>query len=433
MRIRKLLIRFYYRLQNNHILKYLNLLNSSAGISYKEHLEMQFKRIQELLNFSYHNVPFYKFWFDQHEVDISKINTLEDFASMVPILTKSDIIEHYHLFSSPAKSKLTQTTGGSTGQTLKFRRSKKDIEMGNALLLRGMGIGGYTLGDRILVLAGGSLVKKSSRFKPNIVPRLLNQYKFSSYGLEQEDFIEIVQLVNKKNIRFVRGYASSIYYLADYCRQHAVDVSFQAIFSTAERLLENQRSVIEQTFNCKVYNQYGLNDGGVSAYEHNDEDGFIVDMERSRLEIAGSGGGREGTILATSFLNYAFPFIRYDTGDRGIGEVRELRSGVKRPVITKLLARETEYLLINNKKIGGPVLTVLMGKTNAEQYRIIQKKTDEIEIQIRKGRDYSQKDEEFMIRSFRDNCGPDIIINFTYVDAFSSQNKHKFIIKEVEN
>ena len=431
--IRKTLIYFLLKILNDHRLDYLRYLNSSPAKSFEELSRIQLEAIKELINHSYRNVPFYKYWFDLHDVDISGINSLDDFSDTIPVLTKKDIIKHYDKFSAPGNIKFVeQSTGGSTGQTLKFRMSRKDHDMGKALLLRGMGKGGYTLGDRILVLAGGSLVKRKKR-KLNLIPKLLNQYKISSYGLSKNDFAEIVSLLEKKKIRFLRGYASSIYFLADYCKSKAVSISFKAVFSTGESLLDKQRHLIEETFKCKVYNQYGLNDGGVSAFEYDDEDGLVVDMERAFLELAVSTKDNAGTILATSLYNYSFPFIRYDTGDSGTLEVRELKSGERRPVITKLLGRVTEYLLINDRRIGGPVLTVLMGKTNAEQYSIIQKGENELEIQIKKGINYSKKDEDFIIKSFEDNCGTNLSIKFTYVDAFSNKNKHRFIINEVDS
>lgn len=401
-------------------------------MSYEELSRIQFEAIKELIHYSYHNIPFYKYWFDLHDVDISKINSLEDFSESIPLLTKSDIIKNYDKFITPDNIKFVeQSTGGSTGQTLKYRMSRKDLDLGKALLLRGMGIGGYELGNRILILAGGSLVKRK-KIKLNIVPKVLNQYKVSSYGLTEADFAGVVSLVEKKKIGYLRGYASSIYFLADYCKSNSCHISFKAVFSTGERLIDNQRALIEETFNCKVYNQYGLNDGGISAYENNDESGFIVDMERAFLELAEKNSENEGIILATSMYNNAFPFIRYDTGDRGSIEIRKLKSGEKRVVITKLLGRVTEYLLINNRKIGGPVLTVLMGKTNAEQYSIIQKGNNELEIQIKKGDNYSKEDEEFIVKSFKDNLGSNVSIEFKYVESFSNLNKHKFIISEVD-
>lgn len=432
MVLRRLLIRFIFFLQKDRRLKYLKFLEKSSTLSYEELRKTQFREIRKLLRYCYQHVPFYKYWFDLHGVNIAEIKNLDDFSRRVPVLTKQDIIEHYTLFAPPKKMKyVNQSTGGSTGQTLRFRMSKKDHQLGVALLLRGMKLGGYKLGDRILVLAGGSLVNKSSKFKLNLLPRLLNQYKISSYGLEEQDFKTITKLVLRKNIQYLRGYASALYYLAEYCDKHSVEVSFNAVFSTAERLLDQQRIIIEKVFKCKVYNQYALNDGGVSAFEHNDEKGLVVDMERACLEVADTDAEEEGIILATSLYNYAFPFIRYDTGDRGRLQIRKLNSGIKRPVIAELLGRQTEFLLVNGRKIGGPVLTVLMGKTNAEQYRIIQKKEKVIEVQIKKGKHYSKKDEDFIKQSFKDNCGEGIYIYFTYLESFPNKNKHKFIMSEL--
>src|SRR6056297_1198619 len=182
MVLRRLLIRFIFFLQKDRRLKYLKFLEKSSALSYEELRVTQFREIRKLLRYCYQHVPFYKYWFDLYNVNVGEIKTPDDFSRKVPVLTKQDIIERYTLVSRPNNMKyVNQSTGGSTGQTLRFRMSKKDHQLGVALLLRGMKLGGYQLGDRVLVLAGGSLVNKSSKFKLNLLPRLLNQYKISSY------------------------------------------------------------------------------------------------------------------------------------------------------------------------------------------------------------------------------------------------------------
>jgi phenylacetate-CoA ligase len=81
------------------------------------------------------------------------------------------------------------------------------------------------------------------------------------------------------------------------------------------------RENIENTFGCDIYDGYGLNDGGVGAYECSEHSGLHIDMERSIMEIVDKKGHQMedgvGSILATSLYNYAMPFIRYETGDLG--------------------------------------------------------------------------------------------------------------------
>lgn len=417
-------------------LKYLRRLEQSLAEDYETLKSRQFSDLKKILRHSYDNIPFYKNWFDLHSVNIDEIHSFSDFSNMVPVLTKNDIIKGYEHFTNlrnGEQSFVSRSTGGSTGQTLRYRMSVEDHQMGLALLLRGMGYGGYKFGDKLLILAGGSLVSETASFKSRLVNTIFNYYKVSSYGLEEKDFVGIVSLIKKKKIKYLRGYASSIFMFAEYCRKNNINLHLSAVFSTSERLLDTQRHIIESAFKCRVYDQYSLNDGGVSAFEYNDDKGYLVDMERSYLEIENDESietdNSSGRILATSLLNFEFPFIRYDTGDIGEISYEFINEFPQRPRLVRLLGRETEYLLINNKKIASPVLTVLMGKTNAEQYRIIQKDKNYLRIEIKKGEGYSLKDEEYIKRSFFEKCGEFRLV-IEYVEGFNNTNKHKFILRE---
>jgi phenylacetate-CoA ligase len=242
-----------------------------------------------------------------------------------------------------------------------------------------------------------------------------------------QDLKNILNTINTKNIKFIRGYVSSVFLLADYAIKNNIKIQLKSAFVTSEMLFDNQRKRIQLAFNCDVYDNYSLYDGGVSAYEMKNI-GRVIDMERAYMEID-VNEEKEGRILATQFYNTIFPFIRYDTGDIGEISLEHTSSYPFRPILTKLLGRQTEYLLLNDKKIGSPVLTILMGRSNAEQYKIIQKNKETVELYIKKSINWTEKDEHNIIESFFDKCGK-FNLKIIYVDVFVNENKHKFIIRE---
>ena len=139
---------------------------------------------------------------------------------------------------------------------------------------------------------------------------------------------------------------------------------------------------------------------------------------------------QNGKILATSLYNYALPFIRYDTGDLGIISPSKCSCGRKTPLIKKIIGRTTDFLKLNDVAIGSPVLTILMGKFDIEQYQIIQNSPCSIICKIVKGKTYRKEDEEFIIKSFYSH----VDIKFDYVDSIlpTKASKYKFIIKKWE-
>jgi phenylacetate-CoA ligase len=385
-------------------------------------------------------VPYYREIFDRLHLKPSDIRRIEDLEKL-PILTKSDIKRNFPMFTPKNLSKLkyywTQT-GGSTGEPLRYRRSDEDRERARALHLRNLGYGGYNLGDKIAVFAGGSLIPSHlQQWKRKILELGWAERFYSSYDMSKENLEEYIEDINEFRPKFIYGYATSVYLLAKFIKENDLKLSFQpkAIFTTSEVLLESQRRLIEEVFQSDVYDCYSLNDGGISAYECDEHIGMHIDTERAILEVVDEEGkqiiGKEGRILATSLYNFAFPFIRYDTGDIGIIVDNKCSCGRQTLILKELKGRTTDYLCLNGVIIGSPVLTLVMGRLDVEQYQIIQKSQNSIVFNIVKGKTYSQNDEEFIRKSLISHVGP-IEISFNYVDVIVPHggNKHKFIINE---
>jgi len=405
---------------------------------YDRLVELQVEQLQRLLHFAYEQVPYYKRLFDSLGLKPSDIRDLKDLQKL-PILTKATIRQHWAQMVPRNISMLRyihNSTGGSTGEPLQHLMSMEDYTRGIALLLRGWSYGGYRPGDRMVKIAGSSLIPTTqSCLRSWLISLLRNIRSYSSYGMSDETLIKYIQSLNKLKPDFLRGYASSIYILARFIQDNNIPIKFRprAVFTTAEKLLEAQRRVIEEVFRTEVFDNYGLNDGGVSAYECEEHCGMHIDMERAILEVVDENGrqifGKPGKILATSLYNYAFPFIRYDTGDIGVVIHSKCSCGRQLPLLKELVGRTTDVLDVKGRKIGSPVLTVLFGKCDIEQYQIIQDSDESLICRIVKGPTYSKDDEEFIRKSLISHLGP-VDITFDYVPSIVADagNKHKFII-----
>ena len=298
----------------------------------------------------------------------------------------------------------------------------------------------YELGDKVGVIAGSSLMPTTkSKLTDNIKAFIMNYKKYSSFDLSDKYMGEIVTGLNKFKPKYLRGYATSIYLFSKHIKDKDSNINFQpkGVFTTAEVLFDYQRELIEDVFDCEVFDQYGLNDGGISAYECEMHKGLHVDMIRSILEVVDDDGnqlesGKEGKILATSLHNYAMPFIRYDTGDLGILSNEKCECGRDTPLLEKIIGRTTDYLEFSNGAIiGTPILTILFGKFDIIQYQIVQKDINTILVNIVKGKNYRKDDEKEIRDTFYKHVG-DINIMFDYVDKIETTKagKWKFIVRE---
>jgi len=430
-----------YFLKRPEVIRYYNKFQRTQWTHFESLKKHQNKQLQKLVEFTHANVPYYAKLFNQLGIKPNDITTVEDLEKL-PILTKQTIKENWQDFIPQNTNKvkyLNGSTGGSTGIPLKYRMSVCDYERGVGLLYRGWGYGGYKLGDKIAVIAGSSLIPNlRSESRRKIQDLFLNCRHYSSFKMSEENLFKYFYNINNWKPCFIRGYASSIYLFAKFIQENNLKLEFQlkAIFTTAEKLFDKQRKLIEQVLGVKVFDNYGLHDGGISAYECERHIGMHIDMERAILETVSDENkqvfNQEGRILATSLYNYALPFIRYDTGDLGVVSQSKCSCGRKTLLLKKMLGRITDFLKLNDIIIGSPVLTVLMGKFDVKQYQIIQKSSNSIVCKIIKEKAYKREDEDFIRKSFYVHVG-EIDIEFDYVDSIptTESGKYKFIIKDL--
>lgn len=364
-----------------------------SHLSREERQEKQNRRMRTSLNYAYESVPYYHRIFRKHNIKPEDMRTTHDLRKL-PILTKEDIRTNWDDLK-PIGLEHTKygqrATGGTTGTPLTYRISNRDRMMSVALLYRGWGYAGYRPGDKMVYLAGSSLgtTDKLSRF-PNKKELARNARMLSSFDMDDARMGDYVNVVNSFRPKFVRGYPSSLDLFSRWIAEHRTRIhSPSAIFVTSERLYPEMKTNIEAAFNCDVFDNYGLNDGGVSAFECSEHSGLHVDMERSVMEIVDDFGNPidegEGRVLATSLTNEAMPFIRYDTGD--IARIDRIRCGCGNfsDLLSEVVGRTTDMLHTpDGRAIHGWFFLYIFWKLGKgiKQYQVVQETLTRIVINI---------------------------------------------------
>lgn len=391
--LRPFLFKCYYILKNSKVLSYYNEFLKTQYLNFEERKKMQEERLRVLLTYAYNNVPYYNRLFKDLNIDPSDIKRIEDLEKL-PILTKEVIRKNWEDFIPKNLNKLEyiiNRTGGSTGEPFKYRLSTEDYERGIALLYRGWSYAGYELGDKVSIIGGTSLVPDLKfSFKRRLQGNLLNFHYYSSFDMDEKNLIRYIEDLNNWNPDYIRGYASSIYLTAKFIEKNKINLLIKprAIFTTAEKLAPYMREIIERVFKTKVFDNYGLNDGGVSAYECEAHKGLHVDMERSILEVADDNGKqifeKDGKILATSLYNFALPFIRYDTGDLGVLSIEKCECGRESYILKEIKGRIQEFTInASGKKIHGEFFTHIFWEVeNVKQFQVIQENIGEVVVNI---------------------------------------------------
>ncbi len=155
----------FHNIKNPSLLyKYKWLMNNKEK-SLEELISIQDKQIVEIIKFVYNHVPFYRNIMKEKNIRPEDVNSRHD-LSKFPIINKNIIKENYNNFIPDIECKyIIGHTGGTTGNPLTYRMSINDNLMSKAILWRGWGYAGYDLGDRVAVIAGGSILNIRIFFK----------------------------------------------------------------------------------------------------------------------------------------------------------------------------------------------------------------------------------------------------------------------------
>lgn len=339
-------------------------------LSEEELTKLQNEKLQRLMKHAYENVPYYTRVFHERGLKPEDIRSRSDLAKL-PILTKELIKENYkELISIDIKKRkaIDGSTGGSTGTPMRF---KEDIETWNKLRglnFRGWTWAGFNVGEKLFTLAGNSLVAKNTGGMKMMIKNLydsviMRNNKHDCTNITPEAMKEHYEDMMRYKPKGIRGYASSLYFLAKYIDENKLPVpKVMVVFTTGEKLHPNYRYKIQQVFHAPVFDGYGASDGGVTAHECYMHEGMHIGEEHCVLEIVSNDGkvlpdGEVGHVITTDLNNYVFPFIRYKVGDLAYIKKELCSCGRKHRLLGEVIGREGRA--IYNKQ-GRPFSSIVI-------------------------------------------------------------------------
>ena len=421
----------------------LRFLEKSQWWSIEELQEYQNKKLRALVRHAYENVPYYHSEWKKLNLKTEDIKTVEDMRK-IPVIAKEDIRKNFEDFKSrnfaPKRQKL-ESTGGSTGDPLKFFYDWNAWSMDWACLYRGWGFAGYNVGDKIVTIGGSSVIpSQKPPFRKQVKNRLIERHLgLSAFDMNEKNMKKYSEKIVKFKPRFLRGYASSLYIFAKFVENNNIEFpSLHNIFSTSETLFEPYRKEIEDAFEVEVFNEYGVRDGGGNAMECDMHSGLHISTERCVMEFIKGGenvsSGEMGKIILTDLHNYSFPFIRYEGGDIGIQTVEKCPCGRGLPTIKRIEGRTTEIIRFSDGTMwAGPVLTLVFAKFDILQYQVIQEDKDRIILRVIKGKTFSEEDAKMLVQIFNYHVGEKGSVEIEYVEDIpaSKSGKRRFIISKI--
>ncbi|MFJ8063739.1 phenylacetate--CoA ligase family protein [Psychrobacillus sp. NPDC096426] len=285
---------------------------------------LQLERLQNTVRNVYEHVEFYRTKFEELGITPDIIQSLDD-ISKLPFTKKQDLRDQYPfgLFAVPQEQIVRiHASSGTSGKPTVVGYTANDIEMWAEVVARS------------IVAAGG---KKSDIFHNAYGYGLFTGGIGLHYGAEvlgatvvpmsggnTERQITLIEDFKPRGICATPSYMLNI---AEKMREIGIDPgqsSMEYGIFGAEPWSKEMRTKLEETFNLKAIDIYGLSEiigPGVSIECHEAQNGLHVHEDHFFVEIINPetlepvAEGEEGELVFTSLTKKALPIIRYRTGD----------------------------------------------------------------------------------------------------------------------
>jgi phenylacetate-CoA ligase len=414
-------------------------LSNSQGWG-RERIEYyQTQKLKELLCHCYDNVPAYRYFMDQAGINPKTVKSL-DVLNQLPIIDKKYIFEHYDEFIPQNIKKIkgvkASKTSGTTGRVLKYYNDANCRSVVWGSFLRFQDWMGRDFKNKYIVFRGRNFINESltSRVKNEVADILENAKTIDSYCLDKRGINDLITLLNNNPKAILRGYTLNIVDIARILKERGLSYTIQAVSTTAEPLLEFHRKIINDTFNCGIYDQYGCGEVEAVAYECNHHKGLHITEEHVIVELD------QDELVLTDLDNYSFPFIKYRNGDKAELSNENCSCGRKSNTIKKILGRTSDNVIgLNGLSVHWGyfhhllIYSNIASTRNLVKFQVIQNNINELVINIQSD-PLTNDDKDFIkkeiIKKFGEIC---IIVNNVSAIPSSESGKFKAIISYVTN
>jgi len=399
------------------------------SLSRDEITEWQNRQFSDLIRFAYEHTVYYKEVIDKSGYSIDDFTSTKDICRL-PILTKEIIRQRYSDIIPDNITKIPhrkRSTGGSTGEPLRFIIDENTWGYVTAAKIHAWKTTGFHYGEPFLSFGSTSLfrVNKKKRLH-DIYYKLRNAIALNGMNMEDSICRKYLEIARKKRVKYIYGYASSIYILASYVKKHNVKYKLNAVFTTSEVLTPEYRQVIEEAFGTKVMDCYGAHDGGITAFEIQRGSYFVGYNTFCEVE----NPSEISTLYCSNLIDFAFPMLRYEVGDAVVMD-NSANTHYNGQIIKKIEGRTGDIIrLKNGHTITNPGFTVVFKQFNVKAYRIKQLSESSLVVTLAVLPNFKKGEEVKIIDTIKKYAGDDCEIRVEYIDQFEplENGKRRFIM-----
>ena len=284
---------------------------------------LQGKRLHKIVEYVYHNVPFYRHRLQEMDITPDDIQTIDDIRKL-PFTTKKDLRDNYPFgLQAAPQSQIIRihASSGTTGNPTIVGYTRKDIGIWSECMARCLTAYGVTHDDIFSVSYGYGLFT-GGLGAHNGVEKIGASVVPTSTG-NTEKHVKLIRDLGITGIACTPSYAL---YLAETMDKMGItkdEISLKIGAFGAEPWTEQMRTEIQERLGLKGYNLYGLSEimGPSVSYECQEQHGSHICEDHFYPEIIDPVTleplpyGQTGELVFTTLTKEGMPVLRYRTRD----------------------------------------------------------------------------------------------------------------------
>ena len=367
--------------------------------------ELQGKRLQKLVQYVYHNVPFYRNKMQAMNVSPEDIRTIDDIVKL-PFTTKQDLRDNYPYglqAAPPSEIVRVHASSGTTGNPTIVGYTRKDLSVWSEVMTRCLTAYGINREDTVSVSYGYGLFTGGlgahygvENLGATVIP--------TSTG-STEKHIRLLKDLNISGICCTPSYALYLAETLDKLGVSKEDINLRVGVFGAEPWTDNMRKEIEQRLGLKGYNIYGLSEimGPGVSYECQEQNGSHINEDHFYPEIIDPETleqlprGRQGELVFTTLTKEGMPLLRYRTKDLCTLMEGDCPCGRTLVRMSRIVGRSDDMLIIRGINVfPSQVESVILEMPEFEpQYMLVVDRVnnlDTLQVQVEVRKDFFSDD-----------------------------------------
>jgi len=328
------------------------------------------------------------------------------------------------------------TTGGTSGNQLKFYVDDNSQSVETAFMHRQWKRVGYTVRSRKATFRGVSFpnIKSGIYWQHNPI---YNEMQFSPFHMSESNLHAYVDQIIRFSPSYLHGYPSAIDVLAEFVLRHGLAgrlPRIRAALLGSEGTTTFQKERIEQAFETRVYTWYGHSERVVLAGECEKNSTYHHFPDYGILEIIDDEGnlcsdeGERGEIVGTSLLNRSLPLVRYQTGDYATRCESRCECGRNWDRFTNVEGRWQQDMVIGRSGAHISIAALNMHGPlfeNVRRYQYVQKEEGICALHIMTTPFFDSNDQIAIEKAYTAKTGDEIIWSVQEVDDIPLTNRGK--------